>query len=267
MTLSVGRLARRFGLSRATLLYYDRIGLLSPSSRSRAGYRLYGPAEVERLAAICRYRQVGLSLAQVEALLAGEASRARAILRERLDQLSAEIEALRGQQQTILRLLAGPGLPPRGRVLDKERWVAWVQAADVLLVNGGDSMYLCYWMRKSGLADLLPSLDIVWVGLSAGSMIMTPRIGEEFVGWQPPADDKEAQRGDETLGFVDFALFPHLEHEMLPWNTMANAEKWAAKLDCPAYAIDDETAFKVVDGAVEVISEGQWQQLSSVSQR
>ena len=128
MTLSVGRLARRFGLSRATLLYYDRIGLLSPSSRSRAGYRLYGPAEVERLAAICRYRQVGLSLAQVEALLAGEASRARAILRERLDQLSAEIEALRGQQQTILRLLAGPGLPPRGRVLDKERWVAILRA-------------------------------------------------------------------------------------------------------------------------------------------
>lgn len=79
----------------------------------------------------------------------------------------------------ILELTALPSV-------DKERWVSWVQAADVLLVSGGDAMYLCYWMRKSGLADLLPSLDIVWAGLSAGSMIMTPRIGEGFVGWQPP---------------------------------------------------------------------------------
>lgn len=150
--------------------------------------------------------------------------------------------------------------------IEKERWVSWVQAADVLLVNGGDPMYLCYWMRQSGLADLLPSLDVVWVGLSAGSMIMTPRIGEEFVGWQPPTGDDEShddktQAGDETLGFVDFSIFPHLEHEMLPWNTMANAEKWAKKLGNPAYAIDDETAFKVVDGMVEVISEGHWKEL------
>lgn len=150
----------------------------------------------------------------------------------------------------ILELTALPSI-------DKERWVSWVRAADVLLVNGGDPLYLCYWMRQSGLADLLPSLrQTVWVGLSAGSMIMTPRIGEDFVGWQPPTG------GDETLGLVDFAIFPHLEHPMLPWNTMANAEKWAAGLDCPAYAIDDETAIKVVDGAVEVVSEGQWRQLT-----
>ncbi|MCB0092745.1 MAG: Type 1 glutamine amidotransferase-like domain-containing protein [Caldilineaceae bacterium] len=159
------------------------------------------------------------------------------------------------QSVGILELTALPSI-------DKERWVAWVQAADVLLVNGGDSMYLCYWMRKSGLADLLPSLDVVWVGLSAGSMIMTPRIGEEFVGWQPPAADDASRESDETLGFVDFSIFPHLGHEMLPWNTLANAEKWAKKLSNPAYAIDDETAFKVVDGEVEVISEGHWQQLT-----
>ena len=85
---------------------------------------------------------------------------------------------------------------------------------------------------------------------------MTPRIGEEFVGWQPPAG------GDKTLGLVDFSIFPHLDHAMLPWNTMANAEKWAAKLGGPAYAIDDETAIQVVDGAVEVISEGHWQRFA-----
>jgi len=150
----------------------------------------------------------------------------------------------------ILELTALPSI-------DKERWVSWVRATDVLLVNGGDPLYLCYWMRQSGLADLLPSLPTVWVGLSAGSMVMTPRIGADFIGWQPPTG------GDETLGFVDFSIFPHLDHEMLPWNTMANAEKWAAGLSGPAYAIDDETAIKVVDGTVEVVSEGHWQRLTA----
>jgi dipeptidase E len=137
--------------------------------------------------------------------------------------------------------------------LDKERWVSWVREADVLLVNGGDALYLAHWMRVSGLADLLPSLrEMVWVGLSGGSMVMTPRIGEFFVQWTPPTG------GDATLGLVDFAIYPHLDHPMLPHNTMANAEKWAASIGCPAYAIDDETAIKVVEGAVEVVSEGHW---------
>ncbi|NTW41605.1 MAG: type 1 glutamine amidotransferase-like domain-containing protein, partial [Cellulomonadaceae bacterium] len=65
-----------------------------------------------------------------------------------------------------------------------DRWLPWVQEADVLLVDGGDATYLCHWMRASGLADLLPSLpDTVWVGVSAGSMVMTPRIGSDFVAW------------------------------------------------------------------------------------
>ena len=146
----------------------------------------------------------------------------------------------------VLELTALPSL-------DAARWVPMVQETDVLLVNGGDPLYLCYWMRRSGLADLLPSLhQTVWVGLSAGSMVMTPNIGEFFVGWTPPSG------GDETLGMVGFAMFPHLDHEDLPHNTMANAEKWAAGMLVPAYAIDDETAIKVVDDTVEVISEGHW---------
>jgi dipeptidase E len=136
--------------------------------------------------------------------------------------------------------------------IDRESWVPLVQETDVLLVNGGDPMYLCYWMRQSGLADLLPSLRTVYVGLSAGSMVMTPRIGKDFVRWTPPTG------GDETLGMVDFAIFPHLDHEMLPENTMADAERWAAGMPMLAYAIDDETAIKVVDGTVEVVSEGHW---------
>jgi dipeptidase E len=148
----------------------------------------------------------------------------------------------------VLELTALPSI-------DKARWVPTVEETDVLLVNGGDPLYLSYWMQQSGLADLLPSLRALWVGLSAGSMIMTPRIGEWFVGWKPPTGDSDA-----TLGLVDFSIFPHLDHPNLPYNTLANAEKWAAKLTNPAYAIDDETALKVVDGGVEVISEGHWKQ-------
>ncbi|MFI0724277.1 Type 1 glutamine amidotransferase-like domain-containing protein [Streptomyces sp. NPDC021224] len=106
---------------------------------------------------------------------------------------------------------------------------------------------------RGGLADLLLSLhDTVWVGLSAGSMVMTPRIGADFVEWKPPTG------GDETLGVVGFSLFPHLDHPALPENTMADAERWAAALPNPAYAIDDDTAVKVTDGAVEIVSEGHW---------
>jgi dipeptidase E len=131
-----------------------------------------------------------------------------------------------------------------------------VQETDVLLVNGGDPLYLCYWMRQSGLADLLPSLRAVYVGLSAGSMVMAPNIGKHFVRWTPPTGD------DETLGLVDFAMFPHLDHEMLPDNSMADAERWAAGMRVPGYAIDDQTALKVIDGAVKVVSEGHWKRFT-----
>jgi dipeptidase E len=128
-----------------------------------------------------------------------------------------------------------------------------VREADVLLVSGGDALYLCHWMRQCGLVDLLPSLDeTVWLGMSAGSMVMTPRIGQEFVGWKAPAGD------DRALGRVGFSIFPHLEHPDLPTHTLAHAKTWAAGLGCPAYAIDDETAIRVVAGAVDVVSEGQW---------
>lgn len=150
----------------------------------------------------------------------------------------------------VLELTALPSI-------DEALWMPQVQGTDVLLVNGGDPMYLSYWMEESGLADLLPSLSrMVYVGLSAGSMVMAPNIGEYFVGWSPPGG------GDRTLGMVDFALFPHLDHEDLPHNTMADAERWAAIMPMVTYAIDDETAVKVVDGAVEVISEGHWKRFS-----
>ena len=146
----------------------------------------------------------------------------------------------------VLELTALPSI-------ERERWLGWVREADALLANGGDPLYLAYWMRQSGLADLIPSLpQMVWAGISGGSLVMTPRIGADFVHWQPRGG------GDEALGLVDFAIFPHLDNPDLPENTMADAERWAASVDIPCYAIDDETAIKVVDGSVEVISEGSW---------
>jgi dipeptidase E len=150
-------------------------------------------------------------------------------------------------------LLELTALPSIGR----DRWLPWVQETDVFLVNGGDPRYLCYWMRESGLSDVFPSLNAVWVGLSAGSMVMTPTIGDWDVEWTPPTG-----RDDTTLGLVDFSIFPHLGHPMLPKNTLATAERWVAALSNPAYAIDDETAIKVIDDTVEVVSEGEWKLLT-----
>ena len=146
----------------------------------------------------------------------------------------------------ILELTALPSLK-------KELWLTMLQKTDALLVGGGDCQYLCYWMKHSGLAELLPSLlhKTVYVGLSAGSMIMTS-FGTTYGNHTLPAES------DKSLGIVDFALHPHLEHEWFPANSLANIEKLASTLSVPSYAIDDNTAIKVIDSNIEVISEGQW---------
>jgi dipeptidase E len=146
----------------------------------------------------------------------------------------------------VLELTALPSI-------DEEHWVPMAQETDALLVCGGDVFYLGYWMRQSGLADLLPSLrEAVYVGVSGGSMALGPQVGEYFEGWKPPTG------GDNALGMVDFSVFPHLDNENMPDFSMAHAEEWAAGVPVPGYAIDDQTAIKVTDGAVEVVSEGHW---------
>jgi len=149
----------------------------------------------------------------------------------------------------VLELTA---LPSIGR----DRWEPWVRDADVLLVDGGEAVYLRHWIEESGLADVLPSLDdTVWVGVSAGSMVMTPRVGKEFVDWRP--DD------DAGLGVVDFSIFPHLDYPGWDQNTMQSAEAWAARIGAPAYAIDDQTAIVVDGDRVEVVSQGAWRRFDA----
>lgn len=137
--------------------------------------------------------------------------------------------------------------------MKNELWITMLEETDALLVGGGDCQYLCYWMQQCGMAEMLPSLlhKIVYVGLSAGSMVIT-RFGTTNNNHTLPAES------DKSLGFVDFAIHPHLDHEWFPENSLANLEKLAQSIPFPSYMIDDNTAIKVIDNKVEVISEGQW---------
>jgi dipeptidase E len=148
----------------------------------------------------------------------------------------------------VLELTALPSIK-------EEHWIPSVQETDALLVWGGSPLYLCYWMRQSGLADLLPSLrcETVYVGTSGGAMVATPDFGGTNYD-----DSEPITSSDRALGLVDFSLFPHLEREDMPDTSLTNIERWAARIPVPAYAIDDQTAIKVTDGTVEVVSEGHW---------
>ncbi|MFI7657766.1 Type 1 glutamine amidotransferase-like domain-containing protein [Micromonospora parva] len=142
----------------------------------------------------------------------------------------------------------------------EENWVPAVREADALLVWGGDVLYLTYWLRRSGLADLLPSLtDTVYVGVSAGSIAVTPyNCDAEFdLAFVPDGSDR-GQDADRALGLVDFTLYPHLNHPEMEDTTLSNIQEWASGIPVPTYAIDDNTAITVVDGKVDVVSEGDW---------
>lgn len=142
----------------------------------------------------------------------------------------------------------------------RENWVPAVENADVLLVWGGDVLYLTYWMRQSGLADLLPRLDrTVYVGVSAGSIAVTPYNCDAEWDLQFMPDGSDMGVGAErALGLVDFTLYPHLDHPDMPDTTLENIGKWAAGIPVPTYALDDQSAITVVDGVHEVVSEGKW---------
>ena len=146
----------------------------------------------------------------------------------------------------VLELTALPSIK-------EEYWMAAVRDADALLVQGGDVLYLNHWMRESGLAVLFPSLrETVYVGISAGSMVTAPIFGETYNDQNTPF---VIEKG---LGLVEFALLPHVDHKDHPESSMERVERMAADVPVPTYAIDDETAIKVTDGIVEVISEGHW---------
>lgn len=146
--------------------------------------------------------------------------------------------------------------------VQRESWVPTLMETDALLVYGGNVLYLCHWMRKSGLVDLFPSLEnLVYVGVSAGSIAMTPFNCdyESNLQFVPPGSDM-GEGGEKALGFVDFALWVHLDNpdSIFEDHTEANIEQWAATVAAPTYAIDDQTAIKISGDVIEVLSEGHW---------
>lgn len=158
--------------------------------------------------------------------------------------------------------------------IEKANWLPAIEAADAILVWGGDPLYLAYWMAESGLTELLPTLsnDLVYVGVSAGAIATAttfveaygalpgaagrPLTTEEIV--LPDGDIRSTLVTAHGMGLTDFAIIPHFENVNHADASLANAEQWAARLDVPVYAIDEDTAVKVDNGRVEVVSEGQW---------
>jgi MerR family transcriptional regulator, thiopeptide resistance regulator len=127
---TISALAKGSGLSRSTLLYYDRLGLLKPHRRNRCGYRLYSPAEVERLEQICLFRQMGIPLKEMKRLLDSSGGNASVeILQRRLRVLNREIANFRKQQRYVLELLKQKQLLQGVEMINKERWVEIMRAA------------------------------------------------------------------------------------------------------------------------------------------
>jgi dipeptidase E len=169
----------------------------------------------------------------------------------------------------VLELTALPSI-------EEAVWVPAVRDADALLVCGGDPLFLASWMRRSGLTGLLPTLrsEAVYVGVSAGSIAAAssfvetysepprgtdgPLQAEDIVFATPQGDVARILVTGQGAGLVDFAVIPHLEHPDHPDASLVNAERWAARIPAPTYAIDDETAIRVLDGAAQVVSDGHW---------
>src|SRR5512143_812109 len=127
---TIGQLAKEFGLSRSTLLYYDSIGLFSPSGRSDSNYRIYTNTDRDDLEQICTLRKTGLSLSDINRILKARSKRGIIpLLEKRLDALNGEIRVLRSQQHFIVKLLKNDRALSRIRVMDKESWIKLLQAA------------------------------------------------------------------------------------------------------------------------------------------
>ena len=127
--MTVTTMARRFSLSRSTLLYYESKGLLRRPPRTSDNYRAYTDQDVLRLQQVCAYRNVGLSLAAIRTVLDRPGGHASAVLERRLVEIDAEVEALRGHQRDILRLLERSRNFRRNQMITKEKWVSIMKAA------------------------------------------------------------------------------------------------------------------------------------------
>ncbi len=159
MSYTISQVAARFGLSRSTLLYYDKIGLLSPGARSVANYRRYTERDVSAMKEISQLRNAGVALREIKRLLKRKTSRDDA-LRRRLGTINTEINLLRDQQRFILSLLGGGESEKSTRVLTREKWIRFLRSAG--LDDAGMRRWHAEFERVSPEAhrDFLESLGI-----------------------------------------------------------------------------------------------------------
>lgn len=157
---TIGKLADEFGLSRSTLLYYDSLGLLKSQKRTKAGYRIYGETEYEKLIKICTYREMGLPLKEIRKLLKKTESESAEILQAQLLRLSDQIRELKKQQFAIIELLKQNKEFDSHPVVNKEQWVKILRSSG--LTDEGMHRWHIEFERLSpqGHHDFLASLGI-----------------------------------------------------------------------------------------------------------
>lgn len=144
-----------------------------------------------------------------------------------------------------------------------------LEAVDVILIGGGNTFYLSYWMQKSGLSDMLPELlkSKVYVGISAGSMVagrslqLSSQAIENPIAFENEDYDEIGPKGESsarTLNLVDIIFRPHLNSRFFTFARKDILEEKAKGLAWQVYALDDTSALKIVDDTIDVISEGEW---------
>jgi dipeptidase E len=147
--------------------------------------------------------------------------------------------------------------------LPKENWLPRLEVANILFFSGGNSSHLMRWLKESGLAELLPELlkTRVYVGVSAGIIVTNPTLALSSKDKKIYYEEEFGYKGEDALGFVDFYTRPHFNSPSFPHANAEVLKEVAKGLDAPLYAIDDESALKVIDGKVEVVSEGNFLKL------
>lgn len=143
--------------------------------------------------------------------------------------------------------------------LPRETWEKRLKAVDIIMVGGGNTFHLMYWMNKSGLSEILRDLlkTKVYVGISAGSMVMAPSLALSQSA-KLYYEDIGTDKMDEGLGFVDFQVRPHLNSEWFPKVRDEYLKELAKGIKESIYAIDDDTAIQVDDKKITVVSDGKW---------
>ena len=143
--------------------------------------------------------------------------------------------------------------------LPKEMWLPRIEKGDVLFFSGGNTYHLMYWLKKSGLDKLLPDLlkTRVYAGISAGSIVTNPDLASTGDEKRKFYEDNFAYTDASALNFVDFYFHPHLNKPGHS-HTREEIKKTADETKKTSYGLDDESALKVVDGVITVVSEGEY---------